>query len=69
MNNNIPLTDVDAPLQEPEDQLELASIHDFATKLSFSPAPREALEHYVRWQVAMRSAENTDAAAVGARSQ
>ena len=43
MNNNIPLTDVDAPLQEPEDQLELASIHDFATKL-VQPGAKEALE-------------------------
>ncbi len=61
MNDNIPLTDVDAPVQEPEDQLELASIHDFATKL-VQPGAKEALEHYVRWQVAMRNATDTDAA-------
>ena len=60
MNNNIPLTDVDAPAQEPEDQLELASIHDFATKL-VQPGAKEALEHYVRWQVAMRNATDADA--------
>ena len=60
MNNNIPLTDVDAPVQEPEDQLELASIHDFATKL-VQPGAKEALEHYVRWQVAMRNATDADA--------
>jgi molybdenum cofactor biosynthesis enzyme MoaA len=60
LNNNIPLTDVDAPVQEPEDQLELASIHDFATKL-VQPGAKEALEHYVRWQVAMRNATDADA--------
>ncbi|MEH6587414.1 MAG: radical SAM protein [Halioglobus sp.] len=60
MNNNIPLTDVDAPVQEPEDQLELASIHDFATKL-VQPGAKEALEHYVHWQVAMRNATDADA--------
>lgn len=62
MSDTIPLTDLDAPApEEPGEQLELASIHDFATKL-VQPGSKEALEHYVRWQVAMRSAEDADAA-------
>ena len=60
MNNKIPSIDVDATLQEPEDQLELVGIHDFAKKL-VQPGAQEALEHYVRWQVAMRNATDADA--------
>ncbi|MEM1113551.1 MAG: radical SAM protein [Pseudomonadota bacterium] len=60
MNDIIPLADLDAPVEELGEQLELESIHDFASKLTL-PASREALEHYVRWQVAQRSAEDTDA--------
>lgn len=63
MTDKIPLTDVDAPVAAPADsneQLELASIHDFGAKL-VQPGTRDALEHYVRWQVAMRSASDTDA--------
>ena len=63
MNDKIPLTDIDAPVAENEEQLELASIHDFATKL-VQPGAREALEHYVQWQVAMRNAEDADASAL-----
>ena len=42
------------------EQLELDSIHDFASKLTL-PGSREALEHYIRWQVAQRTAKDTDA--------
>lgn len=59
MSNDIKLTDLDATAASAEDgadQLELASIHDFATKLT-QPGAKEALEHYVRWQVALRSGE------------
>ena len=64
MTDKIPLTDLDANLASAEDsaeQLELDSIHDFATKLTL-PGSREALEHYIRWQVALRNGEDTDAA-------
>ena len=61
MSDTIPLTDLDAPAgEENAEQLELASIHDFATKL-VQPGSKEALEHYVRWQVALRNAEDADA--------
>ena len=66
MTDKIPLTDVDAPAAAPDEnaeQLELASIHDFGAKLA-QPGSREALEHYVRWQVALRDAEHADAAAL-----
>ena len=55
MTDTIPLTDLDqqASPEESAEQLELASIHDFGAKL-VQPGSREALEHYVRWQVAMR---------------
>ena len=64
MTDKIPLTDLNANLASAEDgaeQLELDSIHDFATKLTL-PGSRDALEHYVRWQVALRSGEDIDAA-------
>lgn len=63
MTNNIPLTDLNASTpntEESNEQLELESIHDFATKL-IQPGAKEALEHYVRWQVALRQAVDTDA--------
>lgn len=63
MIDTIPLTDLNANQASAEDgseQLELESIHDFATKLTL-PGSREALEHYVRWQVALRTGKNTDA--------
>ncbi|MEH6515405.1 MAG: radical SAM protein [Halioglobus sp.] len=63
MTDTIPLTDLNANQASAEDgaeQLELESIHDFATKLTL-PGSREALEHYVRWQVALRTGKNTDA--------
>ena len=62
MSDNIPLTDLDnqANAQDGAEQLELDSIHDFATKL-LQPGAKEALEHYVRWQVAMRQAVDTEA--------
>jgi organic radical activating enzyme len=62
LTDKIPLTDVDAQAEAAQgnEQLELESIHDFASKLTL-PASREALEHYVRWQVAQRSATDTDA--------
>ena len=66
MTDKIPLTDLDAnaaPLDEGGEQLELSSIHDFATKLT-QPGAKNALEHYVRWQVAQRSGNDTDAARV-----
>ncbi len=64
MTDKIPLTDVDGPTAAAEDsaeQLELASIHDFGAKL-VQPGAREALEHYVRWQVALRGAADANAA-------
>ncbi len=62
MSDTIPLTDLNATAADSGggDQLELDSIHDFATKLT-QPGARAALEHYVRWQVAQRSAVDTDA--------
>jgi wyosine [tRNA(Phe)-imidazoG37] synthetase (radical SAM superfamily) len=65
VSDKIPLTDLDqqASAAESAEQLELASIHDFGAKL-VQPGSREALEHYVRWQVALRSAEHADAAAL-----
>jgi organic radical activating enzyme len=64
VTDNIPLTDLDSQAESAGDsgeQLELASIHDFASKLTL-PGSRDALEHYVRWQVAQRNATDTDAA-------
>ena len=64
MTDKIPLTDVDGPVAGAEDsseQLELASIHDFGAKL-VQPGAREALEHYVHWQVALRNSTTADAA-------
>ena len=64
MSKDIPLTDLDATAASAEDgaeQLELASIHDFATKLT-QPGAKEALEHYVRWQVALRAGGDMDPA-------
>ena len=63
MTDTIPLTDLgqQASAEDSAEQLELASIHDFGAKLA-QPGSREALEHYVRWQVALRDAENADAA-------
>jgi pyruvate-formate lyase-activating enzyme len=66
LTNQIPLTDLNAtPTQQDEggEQLELASIHDFATKLT-QPGAKDALEHYVRWQVEQRA--NIDAGELGA---
>lgn len=63
MNDKIPLTDVGATRASAEDgneQLELASIHDFATKL-IQPGAKQALEHYVRWQIAQRNAKDIEA--------
>jgi wyosine [tRNA(Phe)-imidazoG37] synthetase (radical SAM superfamily) len=62
VSNDIPLTDLNATAASAEDgaeQLELESIHDFATKLT-QPGAKEALEHYVRWQVALRAGEDVD---------
>jgi wyosine [tRNA(Phe)-imidazoG37] synthetase (radical SAM superfamily) len=59
MSDTIPLTDLDAQAAEAGEQIELASIHNFAHKLTL-PGAREALEHYVRWQVAQRDASNID---------
>lgn len=64
MSDIIPLTDLNAevtPAADGGEQLELDSIHDFASKLT-QPGARAALEHYVRWQVAQRSAVDADAA-------
>ncbi len=68
MTDKIPLTDLNAPaaagadaLQDANAQLALDSIHDFAGKLA-QPGAREALQHYVRWQVAQRRAETVDGA-------
>ena len=63
MSDKIPLADLEAQAAAAEagEQLELESIHDFAHKLAL-PGARDALEHYVRWQVAQRSAEHADAA-------
>jgi wyosine [tRNA(Phe)-imidazoG37] synthetase (radical SAM superfamily) len=65
VSDTIPLTDLDqqASAEESAGQLELASIHDFGAKLA-QPGSREALEHYIRWQVALRTAEDADAAAL-----
>ncbi len=55
--NAIPLRNLDAPApsaDDVEDQLELDSIHDFATKLT-QPGAHEALDSYVRWQIALRN--------------
>ncbi len=57
MTEKIPLTDLNAAVTPPDEegeQLELSSIHDFATKLT-QPGAKEALEHYVRWQVDQRT--------------
>ena len=62
MSNDIPLTDLNATGATAEDgaeQLELESIHDFATKLT-QPGAKEALEHYVRWQVGLRAGTSAD---------
>lgn len=62
MTDTIPLTDLDnaAAADDGGEQLELESIHDFASKL-LQPGAREALEHYVRWQIAERCASDVDA--------
>lgn len=69
MTDKIPLTDLDAnsgSADEGGEQLELSSIHDFATKLT-QPGAKDALEHYVRWQVAQRAQVNaSDLVAEGA---
>lgn len=65
MSNDIPLTDLNATAAASEDgaeQLELESIHDFATKLT-QPGAKEALQDYVRWQVALRTGKDADGAA------
>jgi len=62
VSNDIPLTDLDATAATAADgaeQLELASIHDFATKLT-QPGAKEALEQYVRWQVGLRAGRSAD---------
>jgi molybdenum cofactor biosynthesis enzyme MoaA len=62
VSNDIPLTDLDATAATAADgaeQLELASIHDFATKLT-QPGAKEALEQYVRWQVGLRGRASAD---------
>lgn len=61
MTDKIPLTDLDQTNDEAGEQLELESIHDFASKLTL-PGAKEALDHYVRWQVAQRQAQPADAA-------
>ncbi|MFT6368430.1 MAG: hypothetical protein ACJARI_003894, partial [Bacteroidia bacterium] len=68
MSNIIPLTDLNAtPLEQDEggEQLELSSIHDFATKLT-QPGAKNALEHYVNWQVEQRT--NVNASDLGSES-
>ena len=65
MSDKIPLTDLAAHsgpanqsnVLDEDNALLLDSIHDFATKLT-QPGASEALEHYVRWQVAKRSARD-----------
>ena len=68
MTNIIPLTDLDASAtatDEGGEQLELSSIHDFATKLT-QPGAKDALEHYVRWQVEQRA--NVSASDLGSET-
>ncbi len=68
MTNKIPLTDLNAtPVEQDEsgEQLELSSIHDFATKLT-QPEAKDALEHYVNWQVDQRT--NVNASDLGSES-
>jgi wyosine [tRNA(Phe)-imidazoG37] synthetase (radical SAM superfamily) len=62
LSDKIPLTDLDAKatVEEAGEQLELESIHDFANKLTL-PGSIDALQHYVRWQIAQRDAEHADA--------
>jgi wyosine [tRNA(Phe)-imidazoG37] synthetase (radical SAM superfamily) len=63
LSNQIPLTEInaaEADISESAEQMELDGIHDFASKLN-QPGAREALEHYVRWQIASRTAADTDA--------
>lgn len=64
-STTIPLKNLDLRPAPPDDeggeQLELDSIHDFATKL-LQPGAHEALDQYVRWQVALRSGEDLRAA-------
>ena len=62
--STIPLRDLDATADMSEElgeQLELDSIHDFATKL-LQPGAHDALESYVRWQIALRSGAEFDPA-------
>ncbi len=62
MSDKITLTDLDATAASAEDgaeQLELESIHDFATKLTL-PGSKDALEHYVNWQIALRAGGAAD---------
>ena len=72
MSTKIPVTNLDAPVAEQNDDvlneensLLLDSIHDFANKLT-QPGASDALRHYVRWQVAQRSAADVDAASFDA---
>ncbi|RLA52397.1 MAG: hypothetical protein DRR42_07645 [Gammaproteobacteria bacterium] len=61
LTNKISLIDLDgkpAVQEDSNDQLELSSIHDFATKLT-QPGAKEALEDYVRWQIALRSGNSS----------
>ncbi len=64
MSNEIPVTNLDATAASAEDsaeQIELESIHNFAGKLT-QPGAREALQSYVRWQVALRTGGNAGGA-------
>lgn len=69
MADKIPLTNLDQsgagtdPVEVAEAQLTLESIHDFATKLT-QPGARDALRHYVQWQIAEREATDVDAASL-----
>ena len=68
MTSKIPLTDLDASATDTDEggeQLELSSIHDFATKLT-QPGAKDALEHYVRWQVEQRA--NVSASDLGSET-
>ncbi|MBT4522213.1 MAG: radical SAM protein, partial [Halieaceae bacterium] len=70
MTDTIPVTDLDAASTKPDEnneQLELTAIHDFATKLT-QPGAEEALQQYVRWQIAQRTeAESVKAADLTAK--
>jgi wyosine [tRNA(Phe)-imidazoG37] synthetase (radical SAM superfamily) len=70
LTDTIPVTDLDAASTKPDEnneQLELTAIHDFATKLT-QPGAEEALQQYVRWQIAQRTeAESVKAADLTAK--